>query len=59
MNTKIILATAIIGATALASLVYAGKEGKENERKIALNGGLEQSSLRADLKGVSIHGGRS
>jgi len=43
MNTKIILATAIIGATALASLVFAGKEGKENQQKIALNEGLEQS----------------
>jgi hypothetical protein len=36
MKTKTIFATAIIGATALAGVVYAEKEGKENEQKIAL-----------------------
>ena len=36
MKTKIVFATAIIGLTALAGVVYAGKEGKENEQKIAL-----------------------
>jgi hypothetical protein len=36
MKAKIVIATAIIGVTALAGVVYAGKEGKENEQKIAL-----------------------
>jgi hypothetical protein len=33
MKTKIIFATAIVGATALAGVVYAGKEGKENDEE--------------------------
>ena len=33
MKTKIIFATAIIGATALAGVVHAGKQGKENEKE--------------------------
>ncbi|MGA8657447.1 MAG: hypothetical protein WB586_14975 [Chthoniobacterales bacterium] len=36
MKTKIVLATAIIGVTALAGLFCVGKEGKENEQKIPL-----------------------
>ena len=36
MKAKIIMATAIIGVTALAGVAYAGKERKENEQKIAL-----------------------
>jgi hypothetical protein len=36
MKTEIIFATAIIGVFALTGLAYAGKEGKENEQKIAL-----------------------
>jgi hypothetical protein len=56
MNARIILATAIIGATALASLVYAGKEGKENQQKNSTEWRLRTVSLGADLK---CHGGRS
>jgi gas vesicle protein len=59
MNARIILATAIIGATALASLVYAGKEGKENQQKNSTEWRRRTVSLGADLKCVSIHGGRS
>jgi hypothetical protein len=36
MKTKTIFATTIIGVTALVGVVYAEKEGKENEQKIAL-----------------------
>jgi uncharacterized membrane protein YkoI len=36
MKPKILMATAIIGITALAGVVYAGKEAKENEQKITL-----------------------
>jgi hypothetical protein len=36
MKAKIIMATAIIGVTALAGVAYAGKERKENEQKIEL-----------------------
>jgi len=37
MKAKIIIATAIIGVTALAGVVYAAEEEKENEQKIALS----------------------
>jgi len=37
MKAKIIIATAIIGVTALAGVVYAAGEEKENEQKIALS----------------------
>jgi hypothetical protein len=32
MKAKIIIATAIIGVTALAGVAYAGKEGKNSRR---------------------------
>ena len=37
MKAKIIIATAIIGVTVLAGVVYAAEEEKENEQKIALS----------------------
>ena len=56
MKTKIIFATAIIGATALAGVVYAGKEGKENEQKIALTEmpAAVQKTIQDNLGGGTI-----
>jgi uncharacterized membrane protein YkoI len=55
MKTKIIFATAIIGA-ALAGVVYAGKEGKENEQKIALTEmpAAVQKTIQDNLGGGTI-----
>jgi hypothetical protein len=49
MKTKTIFTTAIIGATALAGVVYAEKEGKENEQKIAV-----QKTIQDNLGGGTI-----
>ena len=56
MKTKIIFATAIIGVTALAGVVYAGKEGKENEQKIALTDmpAAVQKTIQDNLGGGTI-----
>jgi uncharacterized membrane protein YkoI len=56
MKTKIIFATAIIGATALAGVVYAEKEGKENEQKIALTEmpAAVQKTIQDNLGGGTI-----
>ena len=56
MKTKIIFATAIIGATALTGVVYAGKEGKENEQKIALTEmpAAVQKTIQDNLGGGTI-----
>jgi hypothetical protein len=43
MKAKIIIATAIIGVTALTSVVYAGKEGKENADRYAGSGAKDHS----------------
>jgi hypothetical protein len=36
MNTKIIVASAILGMAAIGALVYAGNEQNENKQKVAL-----------------------
>jgi hypothetical protein len=56
MKAKIIIATTIIGVTALTSVVYAGKEGKENEQKIALTDmpAAVQKTIQDKLGGGTI-----
>ena len=56
MKTKTIFTTAIIGATALAGVVYAEKEGKENEQKIALTDmpAAVQKTIQDNLGGGAI-----
>ena len=56
MKAKIIIATAIIGVTALAGVAYAGKEGKENEQKIALTDmpAAVQKTIQDKLSGGTI-----
>jgi uncharacterized membrane protein YkoI len=56
MKSKIVIATAIIGVTALAGVVYAGKEGKENEQKIALTDmpAAVQKTIQDKLGGGTI-----
>src|SRR5258707_13533202 len=56
MKTKIIFATAIIGVTALVGVVYAGKEGKENEQKIALTDmpAAVQKTIQDNLGGGTV-----
>ena len=56
MKARIIIATAIIGVTALAGVVNAAKEGNENEQKIALTDmpAAVQKTIQDQLGGGSI-----
>jgi hypothetical protein len=56
MKPKTIFATAIIGVTALVGVVYAQKEGKENEQKIALTDmpAAVQKTIQDHLGGGTI-----
>jgi uncharacterized membrane protein YkoI len=56
MKTKTIFATAIIGVTALVGVVFAEKEGKENEQKIALTDmpAAVQKTIQDNLGGGTV-----
>ena len=56
MKTKTIFVTAIIGVTAFVGVVYAAKEGKENEQKIALTDmpAAVQKTIQDNLSGGTI-----
>src|SRR5262245_15711405 len=56
MKAKIIIATAIIGVTALAGVVYAAEQERENEQKIALTDmpAAVQKTIQDNLGGGTI-----
>jgi uncharacterized membrane protein YkoI len=56
MNTKIIVASAILGMAAIGALVYAGNEQNENKQKVALTEmpGAAQKTIQDNLGGGTI-----
>ena len=56
MKTNVILATAIIGFTAIASLAYAEKEETDNQQKIAMSDlpAAVQKTIQDNLDGGTI-----
>ena len=56
MKTNVILATAIIGCTAIASLAYAEKEETDNQQKIAMSDmpAAVQKTIQDNLDGGTI-----
>jgi hypothetical protein len=56
MKTTVILATAVIGFTAIASLAYAQKEETDNQQKIAMSdmSAAVQKTIQDNLDGGTI-----
>jgi hypothetical protein len=56
MKTKIILATAILGITTTAPLVYAGAEESENKQKVAMRDlpAAVQKTIQDNLGGGTV-----